>query len=127
MTSQESCEEYRSDDSRILAPELDGVVLCESRDDMSLALKIADEDRVPITPRAGGSGRTRGAVPIEGGLVLACHQMNQMVDFDRKEGVCVVEPGMNLAELHFLVEKEGWFYPPDPNSADLCCLAGNLE
>jgi glycolate oxidase len=31
-----------------------------------------------------------------------------------------------LADLHFAVEREGWFYPPDPNSLRSCALGGNV-
>src|SRR5690606_7958158 len=54
------------------------------------------------------------------------HLLRQVVEFDREEGLVVVEPGVVLADLHALVEAEGWFYPPDPNSANVCCLAGNV-
>src|SRR5690606_5141279 len=47
-------------------------------------------------------------------------------DIDRKEGVAVVGPGTNLAAFHEAVEAEGWFYPPDPNSAAVCALGGNV-
>src|SRR5690606_2071403 len=52
--------------------------------------------------------------------------MNSLVDFDRREGTAVVGPGMILDDLHHAVESEGWFYPPDPNSSAICCLAGNV-
>jgi glycolate oxidase len=40
--------------------------------------------------------------------------------------VAVVEPGVKLQDLHRAVEREGWFYPPDPNSLDKCALGGNV-
>jgi glycolate oxidase len=81
---------------------------------------------VPITPRAGGTGRTGGAVPVAGGIVLASSGMNQIKDIDLREGVAVVEPGLILQDFHDAVEAEGWFYPPDPNSLASCCLGGNV-
>ena len=32
--------------------------------------------------------------------------------------------GVVLADLQSAVEAMGWFYPPDPNSAQMCCLGG---
>lgn len=117
---------YLTDDSGIPGEPPDVVVLAESTTDLRIALEVAHETGVPVTPRAGGSGRTGGAVPVRGGIVVATHLMRNVVDFDRDEGLVVVEPGVVLSDLHALVEAEGWFYPPDPNSADLCCIAGNV-
>lgn len=125
ITTAELLSEYQSDDTGIEG-KADGVVLAESSDDLQVALRIAQETGMPITPRAGGSGRTGGAVPIEGGIVLATHQLNSIVEIDREEGIAVVQPGVILEDLHRAVEAEGYFYPPDPNSAHMCCLAGNV-
>ena len=58
--------------------------------------------------------------------MLSTLGMDQIVDINRAEGVAVVGPGVNLAALHAAVEAEGWFYPPDPNSASMCSLGGNI-
>ncbi len=126
LVGSDRVEEYQSDDSGVRGAPLDAVVLAESGQDIQKTLKIAAETNVPITPRAGGSGRTGGAVPLEGGILLSTRGMNQIVDIDRREGIVVVEPGVILETLHDAVEAEGWFYPPDPNSASICCLAGNV-
>jgi len=125
LTSSEGCAPYQSDDTGWLGCAT-GVVLAESASDIQTTLQVCAAHRVPVTSRAGGTGRTGGAVPVLGGVVLATHAMNQIVDFDRNEGTIVVEPGVVLNDLWRTVEAEGWFYPPDPNSSDSCCLAGNL-
>ncbi len=119
-------EAYAHDDSPLPGLLPSAVVLAESTEDLRIALEIAHDTGVPITPRAGGSGRTGGAVPVAGGIVLASHRLNRVVDIDRREGTCVVEPGVILDTLHRAAEAEGWFYPPDPNSSSVCCIAGNL-
>jgi glycolate oxidase len=52
--------------------------------------------------------------------------MNAIKQIDVEEGTAVVEPGVVLADLHHAVEREGWFYPPDPNSLKSCALGGNV-
>jgi glycolate oxidase len=37
-----------------------------------------------------------------------------------------VEPGVILAALQAEVERHGLFYPPDPNSVELCTIGGNV-
>jgi len=47
-------------------------------------LEIAERTEVPVTPRAGGTGRTGGAVPVAGGIVLATDKMKQVKENQRE-------------------------------------------
>ncbi len=125
VSSEDACRPYQSDDTGIEGC-AQGAVLAENARDIQTTLSICGKHGVPVTSRAGGSGRTGGAVPIQGGIVLCTHPMNQVIDFDRREGTIVVQPGVILSDLWTTVEAEGWFYPPDPNSSDICCIAGNV-
>ncbi len=126
LSSKEACEAHSGDESdqAPVAPDL--VAVASSAEDIAKALAAAHEAGVPIVPRAGGSGKSGGAVPVAGGIVLATLGMNQIVEIDRKDLVAVVEPGVILADLHAAVEAEGLFYPPDPNSLKVCALGGNI-
>jgi len=101
-------------------------VLAEGPHDILETLAVAQDTGVPVTPRGAGTGRTGGATPVAGGIVLALMGMRQILEIDRNEGLAVVEPGVVLQDLHDAVEREGWFYPPDPNSAAMCALGGNV-
>jgi glycolate oxidase len=102
------------------------VVLAASSADVAATLAVADACEVPVTPRAGGTGRTGGAVPVAGGIVLATHALARIKEIDRANLVAVVEPGVVTGELHAAVEREGLFYAPDPNSLESCMIGGNL-
>ncbi len=117
---------YAEDDSQSEACMPDVVVVAESREDIAAVLRVAQEHEVPVTPRAGGSGRTGGAVPVAGGIVLATHALNDVKDIDPDNLIAVVEPGVVLGTFHSLVETENLFYAPDPNSADMCMIGGNV-
>lgn len=117
---------YVTDDSGFPGVVPDAVVLAEGAGDILQTLAIAQETGVPVTPRGAGTGRTGGATPVVGGIVLALVGMRQILEINRNEGLAVVEPGVVLAELQHAVEREGWFYPPDPNSAASCVLGGNV-
>jgi glycolate oxidase len=126
LTTPDACERFARDESEAEATLPDAVVLAGSSDDVAVALAVAAEADCPITPRAAGTGRSGGAVPVAGGIVLATLGMSAIKTIDRHEGVAVVEPGVVLADLHHAVESEGWFYPPDPNSLKSCALGGNV-
>lgn len=126
LTSRDACERFQGDESEAEGRVPDAVVLAESPEDVLAALKAAREAEVPITPRSAGTGRTGGAVPVAGGIVLCTLGMNRIKHIDRRELTCVVEPGVVLGELWRAVEAEGLFYPPDPNSFESCALGGNV-
>jgi glycolate oxidase len=126
LTTPDACERFARDESEAEGTLPDAVVLAGSSDDVAVALAVAAEADCPITPRAAGTGRSGGAVPVTGGIVLATLGMNAIKAIDRHEGIAVVGPGVVLADLHHAVESEGWFYPPDPNSLKSCALGGNV-
>lgn len=126
LSEPSSMESYVTDDSSFPGRLPDAVVLATCADDILQTLAIAAETGVPVTPRGAGTGRTGGATSVAGGIVLALVGMSQILEFDRREGLVVVEPGVVLADLQRTVESDGWFYPPDPNSAQHCVLGGNV-
>jgi glycolate oxidase len=126
ITAADGCLAYAADESDQAPVTPDAVVLASSPADIAAALAAAREAEVPIVPRAGGSGKSGGAVAVGGGVVLATLGMNAIKEIDRRERLAVVEPGVILADLHAAVEAEGLFYPPDPNSLKMCALGGNI-
>lgn len=126
LSAAESLEVYACDDSEAEPRLPDAVVLATSEDDIRTTLAVAAEVGVPVTPRAGGTGRVGGAIPVAGGIVLSTLGMNQIKEIDSKEHLVVVEPGLILGELHAAVEAEGLFYPPDANSLLACTIGGNV-
>jgi glycolate oxidase len=126
LTGPEACATYASDDSDVAGRNPDAVVLARSTEDVAVTLAVAEDCGVPVTPRAGGTGRTGGAVPVAGGIVLATGALARIKEIDRANLVAVVEPGVVTGDLHAAVEREGLFYAPDPNSLDSCMIGGNL-
>lgn len=119
-------ERFRSDASEAKGERPLAVVLASKALDIELALSVAAEAGVPIVPRGGGTGKTGGAVPIEGGIVLDLLGFGQIKEINRREGLAVVEPGVILSAFHAAVANEGLFYAPDPNSRVGCSLGGNV-
>ena len=126
LTGAEACATYANDDSDVAGRPPDAVVIAASAADVATTLAVAQEHGVPVTPRAGGTGRTGGAVPVAGGIVLSTHALAQIKEIDRANLVAVVEPGVITGDLHAAVEREGLFYAPDPNSLESCMIGGNL-
>ncbi|HEU4582807.1 MAG TPA: FAD-linked oxidase C-terminal domain-containing protein [Polyangiaceae bacterium] len=118
---------YRRDASEAIGERPAAVVLAESGRDIELALSVAAEARVPVVPRGGGTGKTGGAVPSQGGIVIDLRGFGRIREIDRREHVAIVEPGVLLSHFRAAVAGEGLFYAPDPASGRVACtLGGNV-
>ena len=105
----------------------DAVVFPENEEEISKILKYCNKEKIAVVPRGAGSGFTGGALPVNGGIVLAVEKyMNKILEIDEKDMVAVVQPGVINAHLQKEVEKRGLFYPPDPASMDYTTIGGNV-
>lgn len=126
VVDRDVLEGYGHDESEVTPRTPDALVRARSTADVAAVLKAANQHGVPVTPRAGGTGRVGGAVPVDGGIVLAFEKMNALVGIEGDDLLAVVQPGLVTGALHGAVEDEGLFYPPDPNSLASCAIGGNL-
>ncbi|MCK4446937.1 MAG: FAD-binding oxidoreductase, partial [Candidatus Marinimicrobia bacterium] len=62
--------------------------------EISRVMKLANRERIPVTPRGAGSGLSGGAVPLYGGILLSVERMNKILEIDRENLMVVVEPGV---------------------------------
>ena len=89
-------------------------------------LRLAEEHRFPVTPRASGTNLSGGAVPLSGGLVLSCARMRKLIEIDEQNLTATCEPGLQNALLQEAVAAKGLFYPPDPGSQVISTIGGNV-
>ena len=106
----------------------DAVVFPRDEADVSAVLRYCNEHRIAVVPRGAGSGFTGGALPTNGGIVLALEKhMNKILEIDMDNMVAVVQPGVINMDLQKAVEAKGLFYPPDPASQEYSTLGGNVS
>ncbi len=108
--------------------EPDGVIFPRDEKDVSEILKYCNEHKIIITPRGAGSGFTGGALPANGGIIIAYEKhMNKILEIDMENMVARVQPGVVNMQLQKAVEELGLFYPPDPASQDYSTIGGNVS
>ncbi len=108
--------------------EPDAVIFPKDEKDVSEILKYCNKHHIVIIPRGAGSGFTGGALPKNGGIVIAFEKhMNKILEIDMKNMVARVEPGVINMQLQKAVEEVGLFYPPDPASENFSTIGGNVS
>jgi glycolate oxidase len=93
---------------------------------VSKILSLANEHRIPVTPRGAGTGLAGAAVPTQGGLVLDLCRMNKILEIRIADRLAIVQPGVVYADLERALSRYGFFFPPDPASSSVCTLGGNV-
>lgn len=103
-----------------------GVALPSNREQVQAIVRACREHAVPLVGRGTGTGTTGAAVPTAGGIVLSFARMNRIVAIQPGDRCAVVEPGVLNGDLQQALMPHGLFWPPDPSSADICSIGGNL-
>jgi len=119
-------EEYSCDEALTVEPCLPELVVKPgSPEEVAKILRLANEKRVPVTPRGGGTGLCGGCVAVSGGILLSLERMNRILEIDEENYVAVVEAGVVLADLYKAVEARGFCYPIYPGE-ESATIGGNV-
>ena len=87
------------------------VVLPTTAEQISEVVKLANRHRVPVVPRAGGTGLTDGAVPLKHGILVDVKLMNRILEIDVEDRTVTVQPGINMLKLSEELKPLGFIYP----------------
>ena len=116
LTTPEALKAYSYDGTTNWIREPDVVVFPTSTKEISEIMKLANAEKIPVTPRGGGTNVSGGSVPWMGGIVLCTAKMNKILRIDKENLTATVEPGVVLQDLTMKLAKDGLFFPPDPQS-----------
>lgn len=104
----------------------DAVIYPENTAQVSAVMKVLHEHRIPLVSRGSGTNLCGGTVPVQGGVVMVMHRMNQILEVDLENLTATVQPGMITKQFITHVEQLGLFYPPDPSSMAISTIGGNI-
>jgi glycolate oxidase len=105
----------------------DGVVVPGSTEEISQIMKLASREMLYVTPRGAGTNICGGSVAKKGGIIMAFHRLNKIVEIDKDDMCAVVQPGVVNADLQKSVAVHGLMYPPDPASMFVSTIGGNVS
>ena len=104
----------------------DAVVFPGSTEEVARVLAWCYEHDVPLTPRGGGTGFAGGAVPVDGGVVLALDRLDRVRSFDPLLWRAHVEAGVSTGRVQSLARESGLLFPPDPGAPAQSQIGGNI-
>jgi len=126
LDSTEDRISYSYDGTPLLRQLPDAVVRPKGIEQISALLRLANEEGFGVVPRGSGSGLSGGSIPAENSVVVLTNHWDKILEIDQKNLSAWVQPGVITAKLHSAVEGLGLFYPPDPGSAAICTIGGNV-
>lgn len=126
LSDAEQVNHYSHDYTEDLHYYPEVVVKPANTQEVSLILKLCNEQLIPVTARGAGTGLSGGALPLLGGVVLSMERFNKILEIDERNFQATVEPGVINETFQQAVQEKGLFYPPDPASKGSCFLGGNL-
>lgn len=124
---KENLLKYAHDETEDLSFLPEVVLKPKSAEEISKILKYCNEQLIPVTPRAAGTGLSGGALPVMGGVLLSIERLNKIIEIDERNLQVITEPAVITQVLQETVAAKGLFYPPDPSSRGSCFIGGNVS
>ncbi|MCS7117850.1 MAG: FAD-binding oxidoreductase [Thaumarchaeota archaeon] len=104
----------------------DVVVWPETAEEVSEVLRLANDRRIPVYVRGGGTGLAGACVPVYGGIVINTMKMNRVIEVRPLDLQVDVQPGVIYDQLNAHLAPHGLFFPPDPGSSRSCTIGGMI-
>jgi D-lactate dehydrogenase (cytochrome) len=110
-------EQHGRDESAFTTvPPPDAVVFAHSTQDVSDAVSLAAQYRVPVIPFGVGSSLEGHLLAVQGGISLDVSRMNQVLAINAEDLTVTVQPGVTRKQLNEAVKSTGLFFPIDPGA-----------
>jgi len=109
-------EQHGRDESSFSVPPPDAVVFAESTQDVSDAVRLAAQYKVPVIPFGAGSSVEGHLLAVQGGISIDVSRMNQVLSIHAEDLTVTVQPGVTRKALNDAVKATGLFFPIDPGA-----------
>ena len=104
----------------------DAVIVPGDKEEIAGVMKVANRERINIIPRGAGTNICGSSVAREGGVIIAFHRLNRILEIEPESMCAVVQPGVVNADFQKAVAAYGLMYPPDPASMFVSTIGGNV-
>jgi FAD/FMN-containing dehydrogenase/NAD-dependent dihydropyrimidine dehydrogenase PreA subunit len=103
-----------------------GIVQPQDEEELGYLLKLANQHKIPLTPRGRGTSGYGGAIPRFGGLVVDFSRMNRILEIDPRNLSATTEPGVIWLDLERELAAKGLALRLYPGSAPASTVGGWL-
>ncbi|KAF4415228.1 D-lactate dehydrogenase (cytochrome) [Fusarium acutatum] len=86
----------------------------ETTEQVSELMKVCFRRRLPVTPYSGGTSIEGQYIPHLQGICIDFGRMSNIVEINKYDLDCVVQPGIGWMDLNEELAVHGLFFPPDP-------------
>lgn len=113
-------------DSGLSMAKPEAVIFFEKIEHIAPAVKILSKAKIPFIPRMSGTNLTGGTIPLKGGVILNLSRLNKIAFINTENQTVLVEAGVINADLQKALKPFGYFFAPNPASASVCSIGGNI-
>lgn len=119
---------YSTDSTNITNPEelADVIVFPSDVKQVSKIMEYAYNNSIAVIARSAGTNLCGACIPKKGGIILDFSKMNKILEINKDNLICKVEPGVVIEDLQKEVEKYNLFYPPDPSNLKVSMIGGSI-
>ncbi|MCA0971446.1 FAD-binding protein [Halobacillus litoralis] len=104
----------------------EAVVQVKNKQEVVHVIRLANQYKVPVYPRGAGTCLSGGPLPVHGGIVLDLSKLPAKIDVSPGDLTVTVSPSVRTQDINIEAEKRGLMYAPDPSSAHVATIGGNL-
>ena len=115
-TAQADLDLHSRDQSHHEAHPGEVVIWPTSGQQVADILKIANTQRIPVTPWGVGTSLEGNCIPLYGGISLSFERMNKIVAVHADDFQVTVQPGIGYKDLNAELARTGLFFGPDPGA-----------
>lgn len=130
ILDSDAVREYFSTDASILTIKPNIIVYPRDTTDIRkvarFAWQLAEKGHsIPLTARGAGTDQTGAAIGKGIIMVLPAH-LNRILEFDTRQRLVRIQPGLNFQSLQETMQTYGLFLPPYPASAAYSTVGGAI-
>ncbi len=118
--------DYSHDEMGDFHAKPDVVIMVNTIDEISLIMKYAFENTIPVVVRGSGTGLVGGAVAIYGGILIVTSNMNKILELDEENFTMTCQCGCLISDVAKFADENGYLYPPDPGEKT-ATIGGNIS
>lgn len=98
-----------------------------STQEISAALQLCHQHRIPVVPQGGLTGLAGAAVPVHGGVVISLERMNAIEDINPRSMLMTVQAGATLQAAQEAAVAAGMVFGVDLGARGSCQIGGNVS